>query len=685
MSTEPSTEQSVDPELVETTRQQIRGLVSEIANLARSDAEEADFYAGFLDRVVAALAAVGGAVWVLNKAGTLELAHQINLRQTGLADSEEALAQHGRLLRRAMAAAEGVLVPPQSGSGDAEEGGNPTDCLLVLGPVAVDRQVQGLIEVFQRPGTPPNTQRGYLRFLLQMCDLAADYLKTRQLRHYTSRQALWGQLEQFTRAAHASLDPRLTAYTIANEARRLIECDRVSVAIRRGKQCQVEAVSGQDTIDKRSNTIALLNRLTTAVVRTGETVWYTGSTRDLPPQVEEALEQYVDETHTKMLAILPLKHELETPETAEERKDHQPAQPVGALVVEQIEDSRLTETSRHRIEVVREHSAIALANAVEHHSLFLMPLWKTLGKAKWVVTGRRLPKTIAALSAVVVLLLAAVLVPADFELEGRGTLQPVVRQDVFAMIDGVVTDVTVNQGDLVEKDQLLAVLRSHELDVSLAQVQGDRDRTLEDLTAKTSILLQDNRLPPEQRLQISGEVRELQRALESYNAQLQLLHEKQAQLEVRSPRAGQLLTWDVKNRLIHRPVQRGQILMTVADPSQEWELEVLMPEHRMGHIARAENEARQRGEPLLVRYILATDPGTTHQGRVIEVHRMAEVKGEEGNTVLVRVAIDKRDLDDLRPGATVIARIHCGTRSIGYVWLHDLFAFIRQRILFRLF
>ena len=34
-----------------------------------------------------------------------------------------------------------------------------------------------------------------------------------------------------------SWSPIETAYTIANEGRRLIECDRVSVAIRKGKKC----------------------------------------------------------------------------------------------------------------------------------------------------------------------------------------------------------------------------------------------------------------------------------------------------------------------------------------------------------------------------------------------------------------------------------------------------------------
>jgi len=34
-------------------------------------------------------------------------------------------------------------------------------------------------------------------------------------------------------------------------------------------------------------------------------------------------------------------------------------------------------------------------------------------------------------------------------------------------------------------------------------------------------------------------------------------------------------------------------------------------------------------------------------------------------------------------GASATAKIHCGTRPIGYVWFHDLVDFVRAKILFR--
>ncbi len=119
--------------------------------------------------------------------------------------------------------------------------------------------------------------------------------------------------------------------------------------------------------------------------------------------------------------------------------------------------------------------------------------------------------------------------------------------------------------------------------------------------------------------------------------------------------------------------------MTVTDPTGEWELELRVPEGRMGHIALAAAESKT---PLKVTFMLATHPGEEFVGNVVEIGRTAEVHGEDGNTVLMRVAIDKSKLPDLRDGARVKAKIHCGRRSLGYVIFQDLIETVQSRLLF---
>ena len=90
-----SSEQSYEPELIDQTRQQIRGLVAEIEGMVRAQVSPEEFYQGFLHRVVAALAAIGGAVWTLDEEGRLTLSANINLAETRLNQSEEDLQRHG--------------------------------------------------------------------------------------------------------------------------------------------------------------------------------------------------------------------------------------------------------------------------------------------------------------------------------------------------------------------------------------------------------------------------------------------------------------------------------------------------------------------------------------------------------------------------------------------------------------
>jgi multidrug efflux pump subunit AcrA (membrane-fusion protein) len=671
-----STEQSVDPELVEQTKQQIRNLVREIAQISKSEIGPQEFYDAVLNRIVVALAAVGGAVWTITESGQLTLEYQINLRETRLAESEEDQVRHGRLLRKVISTGEGMLMAPQSGGGSPEEGGNPTDFLLVLGPLKTANQTAGVMEIFQRPGSNPTVQRGYLRFLLQMCELASEYLKSRKLQHFTDRQALWAQLENFTRLVHKGLDKRSTAYTIANEGRRLIECDRVSVAINRGRKCVIEAVSGQDTFDKRSNTVSLLGRLATAVVATGETVWYTGDTSMMAPQVEEAVQEYVDECHSKAVAVVPLKEPHDTTDPLAQPKI------MGALIIEQIEDSRPRDGLAQRIEVVSDHSSIALANVLEHNELFLMPVWRTIGKSKWLVEARQLPWTVATGVTTVVLLAILCLWPADFDLTAKGKLRPAVRREVFASLDGEVMDVFVKHGDMVKKDQELARMRNTELEVKIVATRGQLDAVRAQLLGANS-RMNERGVDKKERARIQSDIARLEEEQTSHQLQLQLLELKKKQLTITSPIDGQVTTWDVQNVLFRRTVQQGNILMTVVEPQGAWELELQMPEDRMGFI----NDARRElgTDELSVAYIAANDPGATHEGKVTEIHRSAEIRGEEGNTVLIRVAIDKDDVPHRRDGAVVTAKVHCGRTSIGYAWFHDLVSFVQSKILFRLF
>lgn len=692
-----------DGDDVNRAKQEIQGLVQEVVELSKSDVETAEFYAGLLDRAVAALAAIGGVVWSIDETTGFKLEYQSNLRGSGLADNPAAQMQHARLLEDIAKKGEPTLVAPHSGSGgegddDDHVAANPTDHLLVVAPIQTDRGVDGLVEVFQRPGARPTTQRGYLRFLMQLCELAGEYLKTRRLRHFATKQTLWEQLESFTSQVHQHLDSRETAYTIANEGRRLIGCDRVTVVLKKGTKYVVESISGQDTFDKRSNVVRLLRNLSKVVCKSGEDLWYTGDTSDLAPQVEKAVNAYVDESHTKQLSVLPLREADPNEDDKENRRKKENM--LGAIIIEQLVDSRPPDGLMQRVDVVRKHSATSLTNAQSHEGLFLLPLWKFIGKSRVLTTARNLPKTIAATIVLAGLIAAAILVPYDFTMVADGQLLPEVRRNVFADLDGTIEDVKVSLNSPVKEKDVVAEMRSTDLEAEAASLDGELQKTSEQIAAarkrREMMLDQRSRASEADMAQVTGEIKQLLKVMDSYEAQRRLLDKKREGLQVRSPIDGKVVTWRVEERLKGRPVRKGQQLMEVADPTQDWELDIFVPESKMGHVIERLQKLQEKdpGAKLKLTFILATHPGEKLEGTVQEIHTSAEVHGDQGNTVRMTASFDQALLknqlgindivNDLKVGQDVKVKIDCGTRPVGYVLFHDLFEFIQSRILFRL-
>ena len=692
---------TVDPRSVEEARQQIRALIGEIEQLSRTDAAEADFFRGLLERVIEAMGAVAGLVWLTGQEGRVEPVAHLKMQATGLSDNPEVQSAHSGLVQALLGSPSGLLVPPQAAltSPDGKpSGSNPSNLLVIGAPIDRGESRQGLIEIFHQPNQP-DVERGYLKFLQQVSAVAGGYLERRQIKTLDTQQSALEQVDRFSRALHESLNPIATAFVLANESRRIIGCDRVSVLVKKGRKLRLEAVSGQESIERRATAVRAIESLARVVAKARDPLWHPDAQRELPPQIEEELENYIDESHATAMAIIPLEKPRPTPIVKQggvdavavakaEAPPKEAPDPIGVLVVEWFSSTTFAGGKRARVELVAEHGRVAIANAIEHTTMPLYVVTNLLSKSKVLTTARNLPKTVLALVAFVALCFALAFVRIDLRLEGKGTLEPVHRRDVFAEIEGIVEQLEpgLKHGSEVTEGELLAVLRNTDLEVAITDVIGRRASSEEQLAATRRSLLEDKGLSSDERNRMAGRAAQLRREIESLDTQLRLYEAKKKDLEVRSPIDGMIVTWQVRDRLLFRPVERGQVLMSVADKTGEWELEIHMPDDRLGHINRALAEAQAEGRKLEVDYIVATDPGTRHTGIVEEIHEQAEVRGEQGNTVLVQITIDpnNHEKEELGAGATVTARVNCGPHAMGYVWLMDVMAFFQTQVFFRL-
>jgi HlyD family secretion protein len=672
---------------------EIEELVDEIARLSRSDVAPGAFSTELLDGAVSALAALGGVLWRVKPGPELELDYQINLAATHLTASDEDWRRHAELVYEIVETRESKAIPPYSGTGQGGDAANPTEFLVLLCPIIVDGEPFGVIEVFQRPGTSRSAQSGYLRFLDALGELAVDYQRNRQLRLLQDRAGAWGQFEQFAEKVHGSLDLAETVYFVANEGRKLIGCDRLSVLRLRGRRCRMLAVSGMDAFDRRANVVRRGEQLATAVVAAGDPLWYAGDGTDLSPQIEAALEPYLDESHARIVAVVPLTHEPPA------GRDGRPAEPetLGALIVERFEagatplhasDGGRSGTPsygigvdsgwKHRIEAVRRHSGLALHNALAHRSLPFFSVLRLLQKSSWFTKARNVPKTALAVGVLAAVVAALVLVPADFSVSGRGELQPRVRRDIFARSEGIIDNVYVWHAKTVAADEPLVQLRNLDLEYKFKQLDGEKQTATQRLsTVRTSRLRaeRDNTADAiERRAQLSAEEQQLVIRLKSLEEQEAVLRRQQSELLVKSPIAGTVLTWDVDQLLEARPVQRGQNLMRVADLEGEWVLEIQVPDDEVGHVLEA-SQATDEGLP--VTFVLATDPDRSYEGTLEKVDMSTRTDDVEGASVLVTVRIDRARIAHLRPGLVAVPEISCGRRSLGYVLFHDLIDWVK--------
>jgi hypothetical protein len=589
-----------------------------------------------------------------------------------------------------------ALPPHVAAEGESQALHNPTTHLLLLSPITINGETTGLVEVFQRANASHAASQGFLRFLDSVAQLAADFIRNSRFREMKLQADVAARFEQFTQRIHEGLDVRRTAMMIANEGRNVVGCDRVSVALLRGNRCRMSAVSGVDSIDRRSNLVRAAESLMQPVTKTRQEFWYGdehglgSNTNKLPSQIAKPLAKFLDESPARELAVIPLiKPASEKASAKQPRgKPNRPPRAIAVLLVERFEpvEDTLLEA---RVASVSRQSALALSNATEHSNLPFLPLIRLLQAIGFRFTLRQLPRTLVVLTLMISAVLALIFVPADFTIDGRGELQPAERRAVFATSTGIVEVLSEKlAGDNpmpdVNKGDFLIQLADSKIDFDYARVDGELK------TARASLLtkqIQRRNLRPNNPNvrdlmdQLSAQETELEVEITGLEAQLAILVRLRKELKLVSPITGRVMTWQPSKVLDNKPVQQGDRLLDIANVAGKWVLEIRVADQNIGHVKQARRELKP---DLDVSFVLATNPDVTLKGTVLSIADETRHHEEDGPTVLVTVSIDRDaiPLGQLRMGATVIPHIQCGQRAIGYVWFHELIYAFKTRILF---
>ncbi len=638
---------------------------------------------------------------------------QINVKEVGLDRTEETRQSHEELLRQAVTQTKPFHLPPHSGVGVKEEGkvpaGNPTPYLLLIAPIVINDQVAGLIEIWQGPNRPAQAIAGYLQYMGFMAELSARYQRNQMMGQLVGQQQVWTQLESFARQVHGSLHPTEVSYLIANEGRRLVECDRVVVAVRHGSKPRVEAVSGADVVETRSNLVRLMRALCEQVMAWGEKLVFSGTRDDsLPPKVLTALDAYLAESNSKLLVVQPLRDDRETGKKP----------PRAALLMECFEPPAEPQQLIARLDVVARHATPALYNAVEHRRIPMRLVWLPLAKAQEGIGGKA--KAISALVVALVSLLGAALyfVPYQLKMESNGKLVPWARRIVYPPTEGKVISFEVQPGDVVSENRRLAVLFDLKLEQKLsaftAEIEGAHNEmeTAESNAADPS-LNQNEKINYRDKARMKEFLwKTKQDEYSDFLRRTNAKPEKPGEFELRAP----LFSDEEKGRVSHlewtvlngnyqeewtgKMAKPSDPLLRLGAKSGPWEIELKIPQKHIGQVLKAferpDVPVIDGQKALDVDFLLRSDATRTYRGLLFR-HKIAsqadpnrDEKDESEPEVIAFVTIDHDSIDQgyrlsreaLTSGTEVHAKIRCGKHRLGYALFYGVWEFFYEKVVF---
>lgn len=659
---------------------EIERFVAEIADLAQSTAPRGEFSEQVLQRTSTALHAISAAVWFLDADECWTLEKQGDFDKQGDLETQGTSYRQSRPATGVDAWSPTSAVTAMldrvrdSGKPIAEPHPDASGRWLTASPLKLERQTVGVLAVLHESPLEQPQRSGVERLLAIVADLFGNYLRRQEIRTLRVTSQRWRLYEHLVTRVQSSLDLRTVAFALVNDGRVYLGCDRVVLLVSQRGNFRVMGISGVDSFQRRSGHVQVLENLAGAVATSGHWLRYRGDDAGLPPQLAEPLGDYLDLSHAARVDVVPLY--ASPSETVGDLPNDESGQLVGVLMVETFrsEAAPLAEDELSRVVGL---AAIAVRNALDYGSL---PLLSAARHARRISKQFHFQRRRWVLWAAALTTVAGSLwwIPARVRVDATGDAWPQIRRELYAPQDGEVIDVLRDHEQTVAANETLIVLRSPDLDLELQKTRGEFQTTQKKLLAIASARMQSdsgnlqNRSPG----QLAAEEQELKQLLESQTKQLDLMRQRREQLVMRSPIAGRVLTWNPRERLANRPVERGQLLLSIADESGPWILELLVPENQAGHLL----DARAARRVLPVTFSPQSERGTRFTGEVVAVAARTEI-ADSRSLVRVTVSVPEHAVDSLRPGARVIAKIDCGTRSLGFVCFDGLLQHLKGWLL----
>ncbi|QDT12632.1 HlyD family efflux transporter periplasmic adaptor subunit [Planctomycetes bacterium K23_9] len=442
---------------------------------------------------------------------------------------------------------------------------------------------------------------------------------------------------------------------IASALSQMSDVDRVSLLKAERAGFRLIATSTQSNVDRRAQQVRLLESLVDEVIPVGGMFEFVAqASGEIDRCQSETLQSYLLSSGAKAIRIesVPIGDSVQ--------------QPIAGIVVESFRDAALPAELENRSMIDR-----AVRRAVDRDRIGLSQLtMKSFANAIGKLSASR--RCWAALAVAASVIAVLWFVPAPFDIPAKGTLVAAKTQRLFAPSDAIAEGVLVRSGQNVKAGDALVRLRSAKLELLNEQIKGDLATARTELAvAKTMRSNTDS--SGKASTSTAGTQQLLQTRIDGLIQQLNIVQQQRDDLTIRSPIDGQVDRWDLDQALHHRPVVHGEYLLSVVAPSEGWEVQLDIAESDSGYVIESHRES-----PAKCSFRLTSRTEANFDGTLSKLSDTAII-ADDGRPVLrgeIEVT-DSPETDDFRVGATVNASIHCGRRSVGFVWFRSFIQWAR--------
>jgi len=449
---------------------------------------------------------------------------------------------------------------------------------------------------------------------------------------------------------------------ICRQLQTTLEVDRVSLIGMAPRAARLLGSSTSSTIVRNSESIRLLERLALKFSDRKTPLEFAigGPASPVSPELRTDMDDYAEETSVRWLKWIPI-----LPDEAAVNG------PVGFLLLEHF-SADWPDSHQQRILELAEPHALHSAQRVlsaARRSLLSRMRFALADRKTWYGAW------LGGIMLVAVLLGA---IHQDLEIPVNGVLRPVHRAAVFAPVQGIVDQIPIHHGMSVTEGETLLVLRAPDLEMEERRISGELATLRSRLESLKSARIRNRSSGSRSGhdTDLSAEESDLETQFKGLTAQLALVREQMQLLVVKSPLNGQVDRWDLNQALAGRPVTHGQYLCDVLDVKGDWMIELSIPDDVVGYVLQAEKTA-----PCVVTYLFRTNSSRKYASRIQNISNSVQLDHGGQPVVLARVPAVAAE-SPFRVGAGVLARIHCGKRSLGFIYLREVIEFFRRTFWF---